>query len=146
MKNSIEVRVEAIIFNKEGKLLLIEHKKNQESYWVLPGGHLEYLERFENGIKRELKEELSIDKVNVVDICFVNEYINDENKRHVVKIGFLCNVDEKEIKKIKISENEVRIKNFGFFSSSDIAISKSKFYPDKDFFIRLIGNKRGKYG
>ncbi len=56
----IEIRLEAVLFNKEGKLLLIEHKKNSNRYWILPGGHLEPFENFENCIIRELKEELQI--------------------------------------------------------------------------------------
>ncbi|MEJ5283590.1 MAG: NUDIX domain-containing protein [Brevinematia bacterium] len=144
----IEIRLEAILFNKDNKLLLIEHEKNSNRYWVLPGGHLEPMEKFEQCLIRELKEELSITNLKVSDLSFVDEYINKEKNRHVVKIGFICQAEEKELSKIKIPENETTIKNFKFFSSSEILLSMEKFYPDKSFFIELInkiknGEKNG---
>ncbi|MCX7820825.1 MAG: NUDIX hydrolase [Brevinematales bacterium] len=138
-----EIRLEAILFNKEGKLLLIEHEKNYKRYWVLPGGHLEFMEKFEHCIIRELKEELCLKNVKVTDLCFVDEYINKGKERHVVKIGFICKTDEKNLTKIKIPENEDKIKSYKFFSSSDIFLSMEKFYPDKSFFIELIKKYNG---
>lgn len=147
-KMEIEIRLEAILFNKENKLLLIEHEKNLNRYWVLPGGHLEPMEKFEQCLIRELEEELSVKNLKVSDLSFVDEYINKEKNRHVVKIGFICKAEEKELLKIKIPENEKTIKNYKFFSSSEILLSMEKFYPDKLFFIELInkfknGEKNG---
>ncbi len=132
----IEIRLEAVLFNKEGKLLLIQHEKNQKKYWVLPGGHLEPFEKFEVGLKRELKEELSIHEVIVNEIAFVSEYIDE--KRHIVKIGFNCKSEEKSFSKICIPSKEEKIKNFNFFSIEEISLSEEIFYPDKNFFIELI--------
>lgn len=52
--------VDGIIF-KSGKVLLVK----QAHYpfigsWVIPGGHVEYGERVEEAIKREMKEELGV--------------------------------------------------------------------------------------
>jgi len=140
MTNSIETRIEAVIINKEGNLLLLEHEKNGKRYWVLPGGHLQPLEKLDKCILRELKEELSIEKAIVKDLCFVDEYINKSKKRHIIKIGFICEISESQAEKIKIPENESVIKNFDFLSSTKILLSMEKFFPSKSFLIQLIKN------
>ncbi|MGC8764935.1 MAG: NUDIX domain-containing protein [Brevinematia bacterium] len=140
MDLKIETRIEAVIFNEDGNLLLVEHQKNNKSYWVLPGGHLKPLEKVEKCILRELTEELSLENVKVGDLCFVDEYINKSKKRHIIKIGFICNASKEVLGKIRINENEEVVKNFGFFSSTRIFLSIGKFYPSKTFFITLIKN------
>ncbi len=137
---NIEIRIEAVLFNSEGNLLLVEHEKNKKSYWVLPGGHLRPLEKVEKCLQRELEEELSLKNLKVGDLCFADEYINKSKKRHIIKLGFICEVKEEYLKKIKISETEKVVKNFAFFSSTRIFLSMEKFYPSKSFFITLIKN------
>lgn len=52
----------ALILNGRGQLLLLEHLNAQGvSYWWLPGGGLEEGESFEEGIRREIREELGVD-------------------------------------------------------------------------------------
>lgn len=52
-------RVRAIII-VDGKILLINRVKKDESYWVIPGGQVELGESREEAIKRECIEELGI--------------------------------------------------------------------------------------
>ena len=59
------VSVKALIRDNEGKVLVI--KENQDT-WSLPGGGLDHGEKPEDGIKRELKEELAIDKANILGV------------------------------------------------------------------------------
>lgn len=56
---SYKSNVRALLFNTDGKMLLVQHRP--ESVWVLPGGHLEQGETFHQALVRELKEELSLD-------------------------------------------------------------------------------------
>lgn len=51
------VAVKALIRNEEGKLLLVKEKSDK---WDLPGGGLDHGEEPEDGIRRELREELGI--------------------------------------------------------------------------------------
>lgn len=59
------VSVKALIRDKEGKVLVI--KENQDS-WSLPGGGLDHGEEPEDGVRRELKEELAIEKINILGV------------------------------------------------------------------------------
>ena len=51
------VAVKALIKNDAGKILLVKEKSDK---WDLPGGGLDHGEEPEDGIKRELQEELGI--------------------------------------------------------------------------------------
>ena len=71
----IEV-VAGIIYNKEGKFLIAQRnlKKSQGGLWEFPGGKVEKNERYEDALKREIKEEFDAD-------IEVKEYVG-ENVHH----------------------------------------------------------------
>ncbi|MBI2459143.1 MAG: NUDIX domain-containing protein [Parcubacteria group bacterium] len=52
-------RVRAVIINSD-KILLINRIKDNDSYWVIPGGAVEPGENHEQAIKRECLEELGV--------------------------------------------------------------------------------------
>lgn len=52
-------RVSAIII-LEGKILLIHRRRNDEEYFVFPGGGVENGEDLQQALSREVKEELSL--------------------------------------------------------------------------------------
>ena len=54
-------RVSIIIVNEKEEILLVQHKKSNRLYWVLPGGRIEYGEDFAACAVRELKEETNLD-------------------------------------------------------------------------------------
>lgn len=56
------VAVKALIKNDKGELLLLKEKSDK---WDLPGGGLDHGEEPEDGIKRELSEELGIASENI---------------------------------------------------------------------------------
>src|SRR6202171_3592962 len=55
-----QLRVAAIIVRQK-QILLVEHRKRGQRYWVLPGGRLEGHETLDAALRRELKEELGLD-------------------------------------------------------------------------------------
>ena len=75
-----QLRVAAIIV-RGTQILLVEHRKRGEHYWVLPGGRLEGLETLEAALRRELNEELSLD-ARVGQLVLVSEMLAPD--RHVV--------------------------------------------------------------
>lgn len=56
------INVRAIIW-RDGKVLAVKHKKHDGSesmYWATPGGGLDPYETLEDGLKREIMEELGV--------------------------------------------------------------------------------------
>jgi ADP-ribose pyrophosphatase YjhB (NUDIX family) len=85
-----QLRVAAIIV-RGSQLLLVEHRKRGEHYWVLPGGRLEGLETLEAALKRELIEELGLE-ARVRELVLVSEMLAPD--RHVVNLMFHAEIGE----------------------------------------------------
>ena len=86
----IEVRAEAVLI-RDGCILLVNHEKRGESYWVLPGGHVEPGETLASALAREMKEELKID-ATVGTLALVHDFIAE--RRHVVNHAFRVETSE----------------------------------------------------
>jgi len=135
----IEVRVDAVILNDRGELLLALHEKNKKSYWVLPGGHLQFGETLDGAIRRELREELGFEDVEVKELLFVDEFI--DTSRHVVHIGFDVRVVEEFLANPGVIAEDESIRDVRFFSLAEIVNATGVFYPSKEFMIQLIENR-----
>lgn len=61
MEPSFTVSAAAIVTNDEGRVLLLDHVIRPRSGWGLPGGFLEHGEQPEDGIRREISEETSLE-------------------------------------------------------------------------------------
>jgi ADP-ribose pyrophosphatase YjhB (NUDIX family) len=60
--NRRRIGVRAIIY-RDGKLLAVRHKNTDGSpkdFWAIPGGGLDLGESLEDGLRREIKEELGV--------------------------------------------------------------------------------------
>jgi 8-oxo-dGTP diphosphatase len=55
----------ALIFNDEGKILLLKHRFRPGSGWGLPGGFLEKGEQPLDALRRELREEVALELEDV---------------------------------------------------------------------------------
>jgi len=76
----------AIIFNDDGKLLMVERHKDGDHYFVLPGGHVDEGESPEQATTREVMEETGL-TVTVDKLLYTSSddvYGNDQQL-------FLCN-------------------------------------------------------
>ena len=91
-----KVGVGIMVF-KDGKILLHQRKGSHGSgEYSFPGGHLEYMETFEECAKREIKEECGI---NVKNIRF--QFLANVKKyapKHYVHIGLIADWEEGEPK------------------------------------------------
>jgi len=93
---------------RSGKILLL---KSKWGYWDLPGGHLCFGETPEEGLAREIKEEVGVD-VGIDGLYAIQTVILDRSHRKPAEIRhysvlifncyFFC-VDEK----IRLSESEI---------------------------------------
>lgn len=97
-----EIIARAIII-KEGKILLCKSKRR--GYYFLPGGHVEFGEKIEEALIRELKEELNAKTVRMKLVGLVQNRFREENKNwHEINFIF-----ETKLKDCDISSREDRI-------------------------------------
>lgn len=125
----MRVRVAALIENSRNEILLIQQKKKDSYYWLLPGGGIEFGEGAEDALKRELKEELSLE-MKSASFLLLNESIEPGGKRHLIQLVFSVNV-KKEVPELNL--NERAITGFGYFSPA--AIREMDLRPDIKFFL-----------
>jgi 8-oxo-dGTP diphosphatase len=63
----------AVIFKKTGEVLLLKHRFRPGSGWGIPGGFLEAGEQPEDGLRRELREEINLE-VDQVELLLVRSF------------------------------------------------------------------------
>jgi 8-oxo-dGTP diphosphatase len=81
------VAVAAIIFDDQGRILLCEHTYRKYHPWGVPGGGLEYGERPEDGVRREVREETGLD-VQVEKLLYAESAPNN----HHISLIYLCKI------------------------------------------------------
>lgn len=98
----VQITIKAVLVDKENKVLLI--KRAAEGIWNagkydLPGGWLEEGESIENTLKRELKEELGLENVELGAVIKMSEFLNDEGQYDKMKgLRFIAYYNGGEIK------------------------------------------------
>lgn len=89
-----KIVVGGAVFNKEGKLLILQREANEEAYpnlWELPGGSREPLESCEATLVRELKEEVGIDVLPIEVFSSFNYTVQKPDLiRDTTQIGFIA--------------------------------------------------------
>ena len=63
--------------------------RNEQGKWDFPGGSVEFGERCENAVKREIKEEYGMD-IEVMELLDVVNHIIPEEKQHWVSPSFIA--------------------------------------------------------
>jgi len=133
---NFELCIRTIIQNK-GKFLVCFHK--EKIYYFFPGGHLEFGESIPHALFREVKEELGIKIKKFSLIGLVDNFYEEEGKKHH-EINLVFHVIPEKI----ASESREDHISFFFFDKKKfkkekvlpIALQKAilKWQKDKKFF------------
>jgi 8-oxo-dGTP diphosphatase len=78
----------AMVLVDGDRLLLVRHQKGDQTYWLLPGGGLDYGEELAACAKRELFEETGL-AVEVERFLYLSESISPDKSRHILHITVL---------------------------------------------------------
>ena len=131
--------VDAIILNDKGEILLEKRASGMSSfpgYWCLPGGWMEWGERVEDAVKREVMEEIGVE-VEVVK--FVGKYFDTNTfpikKYSRVALPHICKIISSAPKVNQIEEvEEIKWVNPKDALAMDIA------YDQKDMIRYVVDN------
>jgi mutator protein MutT len=115
MKRGIDyigVSVGAMIINDKGEVLLCKRSQrasNERGCWEVPGGAVEFNEKLEDAIHREIKEELGVD-IDLVEQFPAANHIIPSDKQHWVPTTFLTKLKKGSTPKIMEPEkcDEIR--------------------------------------
>jgi len=128
---NIRIRVAGICLDKKNRLLLVNHQKNGKSYWLLPGGGVEYGETLHEALKREFMEEMTLKIKKMGELIFINDSIYPGGKRHVINMYFKV-----EVAGVLKPNPDHILKNAVYLEKSEF--EKILFYPDiKSDIIRM---------
>ncbi|MFZ2025467.1 MAG: NUDIX domain-containing protein [Microgenomates group bacterium] len=115
----IGISVGALIFNKEGKILLCKRSqqaKNERGCWEAPGGAVEFGETLEHAIIREMKEELGIELEIQKQLPAADHIIPDDHQ-HWVPTSFICRIKNNKVPKIM---EPTKCDAIGWFALDDL--------------------------
>jgi 8-oxo-dGTP diphosphatase len=103
MKPSEEQRPKVgigVFIIKDGKVLLGQRKSvHGDGEYAPPGGHMEYMESFEEVVKREVQEEVGIEIKNIQFLCLMN--VQAYAPRHYVNVGFTAEWESGEVRNME---------------------------------------------
>ena len=131
------VRVAGILI-EDGRILLIEHTKNDKKYWLVPGGGVDWGESASEALIREFKEETSLD-IEVEKFLFISETIAPDRQKHVINLYFKIKKVENSSNIMKLGEEEM-LTDLRFIPEGEI--KNIKLYPNiKEKLIKLLNKE-----
>lgn len=81
--------IDGIIIENKKVLLIKRVIEPFRGCWVLPGGHVEYGEKVEEAVTREMKEELGV-SVKIKKLIGIYSNPKRDPRYHSVAVAFLC--------------------------------------------------------
>lgn len=98
--------VKAVIFNKNGEILMVRHSYKGANKWYLPGGKARYGERPDIALMRELKEEINL---KIREAALVGIYVG-QNKS--LAFLFVCGTNHDNLSVVVNKWSEIEEADF----------------------------------
>ena len=124
--------VDAII-QKNSQILLVKRKKEPfKGYLVLPGGFVNEGERVEDAVKREIKEETSLD-IELIDILGVYSEPERDPRGHIMSTVFIGKISKSSDKADAMAQDDaaaIEWLNFEAVDNTRIGFDHKKIITD----------------
>ncbi len=130
----ITLTVDGIVSFRDGIVLVKRGKDPFKGYYALPGGIVEYGERVEDAVLREVKEETGLE-CEIVDLVGVYSDPNRDPRGHFVTICYLLKVKGG---KLKAGSDADEVKVFKLGELPKLAFDHSKILKDAEVMISGI--------
>jgi ADP-ribose pyrophosphatase YjhB (NUDIX family) len=88
----------AVVLVDGDRLLLVRHRKGEKTYWLLPGGGLDYGEGIFECAARELREETGLE-IEAEKLLYLSEAIAPDKSRHILNLTVLGRLTGGELAK-----------------------------------------------
>lgn len=117
------IRVAAVVLRGD-RLLLVNHAKDGRSYWLLPGGGVDFGETLVEALAREVREETGFD-VRPGSVVLVCDSIPPDRHRHIVNVIFTAEVVGGSLRAVP---DDARVAGVEFVPLD--RVPDLSFYPD----------------
>lgn len=81
-----------VVIPREDEILLVRHRKGEKTYWMLPGGGLDYGETFATCAEREVEEETGL-RIKTERMLYISEAICPRGSRHILNVFMLARLE-----------------------------------------------------
>ena len=101
-RDYIGVSAGAMIFNDKGELFLSKRSKNTSNewgHWETPGGGVDFGEKLEDAVRREIKEEYGVE-IDIIEQFPAADHLIPEENQHWVASTYLAKVKDGQTPKI----------------------------------------------
>ena len=123
MNRNVRVRV-AGVFTRGDTLLLVNHVRDGRSYWLLPGGGLDYGETLAQALEREMMEECAV-RIRAGKLLFIAESLPPDRHRQILNVTLLGEILEGEP---RLNESGGRLRGVAWVQRADVP--GLVFFPD----------------
>ena len=125
----ISIRTRTVIFNEKNEILVQHHFTSRNDYYRLPGGGVNYREKLEDCVIREIREETGLD-IKVGHLLWVRDFL-EQFSGHSIEFFFLVTISGGEFNPTLEGEDN---SHFLFMELEDL--ENVIFYP-KEFLQKL---------
>ncbi|MGC8506162.1 MAG: NUDIX domain-containing protein [Thermoplasmata archaeon] len=138
MANSCR-KIQAVVIRKrDGKEVLLVHYTPPKSYWETITGNVNRNESIEEGLKRELMEEISLGGAQLIKTSYLSSFEYEKNENHYKEDIFMIEVSSNFIP--DIGHNPDGEHNaYGWFSSGE-ALKLVPWQEMRDSIVKALSS------